>query len=138
MVLETQPTVFENLDDCRESVDLRCIMWRSTDEWASMTDKWKVSPFSDVDAKAISTEAEKFAKICMRLEKSLDPNPVQAKLKDAVNLFKESMPIVTAFRNDKLKDSHWGEIKGLINKDFDISLPEFTLNSLLLLDVNQF
>jgi len=91
MVLETQPTVFENLDDCRESVDLRCIMWRSTDEWASMTDKWKVSPFSDVDAKAISTEAEKFAKICMRLEKSLDPNPVQADKRNINNSCRQQL-----------------------------------------------
>jgi len=30
------------------------------------------------------------------------------------------------------------EIKALINKDFDIANPEFTLNSLLMLDVNQF
>jgi dynein heavy chain len=138
MVLETPPTVFENLDDCREAVDLRCTMWRSLHQWQEMTEKWKTTQFSDVDAKAISSEAEKYAKIVMRLEKSLDPNPVQEKLKDLVMQFKEAMPIVTAFRNDKLKDSHWGEIKSLINKDFDISNPEFTLLALIQLDVNQF
>ena len=28
-VLETQPTVFENLDAAREEITLRCLMWRS-------------------------------------------------------------------------------------------------------------
>jgi hypothetical protein len=32
-VLETQPTVFENLDDCREQLTLRCLMWRSLKDW---------------------------------------------------------------------------------------------------------
>ena len=32
-VLETQPTVFENLDECREQLTLRCLMWRSLKDW---------------------------------------------------------------------------------------------------------
>lgn len=38
----------------------------------------------------------------MRLEKNLDPNPIQEKLKIAVQTFKDAMPIVKALRNDKL------------------------------------
>jgi hypothetical protein len=48
------------------------------------------------------------------------------------------MPIVTALRNDKLTEVHWGKIKGLIKKDFDIHDEKFTLKSLIDLDVNQF
>jgi len=33
IVLETQPTVFENLEECREQMQLRCLMWRSLEEW---------------------------------------------------------------------------------------------------------
>jgi len=74
----------------------------------------------------------------MRLEKNLDPNPIQEKLKTAVVTFKEAMPIVNALRNDKLEPHHWDKIKGLIKKDFDINDPEFTLKSLIDLDVNQY
>lgn len=28
-VLETQPTIFENLDQARDEITLRCLMWRS-------------------------------------------------------------------------------------------------------------
>lgn len=45
------------------------------------------------------------------------------------------MPIVTAFRNDKLLENHWAEIKALINKDFDMDNEDFTLKSLIDLDV---
>jgi hypothetical protein len=33
MVLETQPTVFENLEECREQYSLRCLMWRNLERW---------------------------------------------------------------------------------------------------------
>jgi dynein heavy chain len=82
-------------------------MWRSLNEWQDLNEKWYKTQFNDVDAKAITTLAEKYSKNVMRLEKNLDPNPIQEKLKILVNQFKEAMPIVTALRNDKLTDDHW-------------------------------
>lgn len=37
------------------------------------------------------------------------------------------MPIVVALRNENLKEHHWKEIKDLIQADFVITDPEFTL-----------
>ena len=74
----------------------------------------------------------------MRLEKNLDPNPIQEKLKILVNQFKDAMPIVTALRNDKLEEHHWAQIKALIKKDIDVSQSDFSLKSLIDMDVNQY
>lgn len=137
-VLETQPTVFENLDQTREELTLRCLMWRSLNTWQDMNEKWYKTQFSQVEAKDIAKEAEKYFKIALRLEKNLEPNLIQEKLKSAVETFKEAMPIVTALRNDKLGEHHWAQIKDLIKKDFDIAQEDFTLKSLIDLDVNQF
>ena len=41
-VLETQPTVFENLDSCREEMTLRCEMWRSLHSWQEKEDRKSV------------------------------------------------------------------------------------------------
>lgn len=86
---------------------LRCLMWRSLNEWQDLNEKWYKTQFNDVDAKGITALAEKYSKNCMRLEKNLDPNPIQEKLKILVNTFKEAMPIVTALRNEKLEEHHW-------------------------------
>jgi len=48
------------------------------------------------------------------------------------------MPIVVALRNDKLVEVHWEQIKDLIKKDFDIFEDDFTLKSLIDLDIIQF
>ena len=47
-----------------------------------MSEKWFKTPFNNVDAAHISEKAERYYKTCMRLEKSLDPNPIQVKLKE--------------------------------------------------------
>jgi hypothetical protein len=48
------------------------------------------------------------------------------------------MPVVKAMSSDKLTDIHWGQIKGLIKKDFDIMDPSFDLKSLIELNVNEY
>ena len=39
-VLQTAPTVFDNLDVLRENLTLRCLMWRSLKEWEDLQDTW--------------------------------------------------------------------------------------------------
>ena len=137
-VLETQPTVFENLDSCREEMTLRCEMWRSLHSWQEKEVTWYDTPFSQIEAQDIKIEAEKYFKVAMKLEKNLEPNLIQEKLKTAVETFKEAMPIVIALRSDKLLEAHWQQIKELIKEDFDINAEDFTLRSLINLDVNQY
>lgn len=106
-------------------------MWRSLKEWEELTEKWIKTQFNNIQAKEIAQKADQYAKICMRLEKNLEDNPIQRKLKELVDTFKGAMPIVVALRNDNLKEHHWKEIKDLIQADFDISDAEFTLQSLI-------
>lgn len=137
-VLETTPTVFENLEECREQMNLRCLMWNSLNKWQEYNDKWYKTPFAEIDTEAIATLSDKFAKNCIRIEKQLDPNPIAEKLKGLVNQFKEAMPVVKALSSDKLTENHWSQIKGLIKKDFDINDPSFDLKSLIDLNVNEY
>ena len=113
-------------------------MWRSLKEWEELTEKWIKTQFGDINAKDIATKADQYAKICLRLEKNLEANPIQSKLKELVDTFKGAMPIVVALRNENLKEHHWKEIKDMIQADFEISDPEFTLQALIDLDAVRF
>lgn len=130
--------MFENLEETRDQMSLRCLMWRNLNKWQEYNDKWYQTQFSAIDTDAIATLSDKFAKECIRIEKNLDPNPIAEKLKNLVNTFKEAMPVVKALSSDKLMESHWTQIKGLIKKDFDIADPSFNLKSLIDLGVNEF
>ena len=40
MELETNQDTFENLEECREQMTLRSLMWRSLNEWQDMNEVW--------------------------------------------------------------------------------------------------
>ena len=39
-VLQTAPTSFDNLEELRDQLGMRCLMWRSLKEWEELTEKW--------------------------------------------------------------------------------------------------
>ncbi len=57
-VLQVQATVFENLENLREQLTLRCLMWRSLREWEELTDHWIKEKFNNINAKEIATKAD--------------------------------------------------------------------------------
>lgn len=70
--------------------------------------------------------------------KNMPPNPVLDKIKTLVYEFKDTIPVVVAMRNPALTQVHWSQIKDdVIGQDFDIYDDEFTLQSLIDLDVQQ-
>lgn len=136
-----QGTQFSNLDNLREQLNLRCLMWRSLNEWQEKTDSWIQEKFSNINAKDIQAKADQFSKICLRVEKNLPANPVSHKLKTMVDTFKAAMPVVTALRNDNLRESHWAEIEVLLGPDtkrIQTNDEDFTLESLIKMNAQQF
>lgn len=131
-------TVFEFLDEARTEITLRALMWNSLKKWNEMKQDWVTMQFAKIDPQSIAKEADKYFAIAMRLEKTLESNPIQEQLKEAVAAFKEAMPIVKALGNNMLQPKHVEEIKDLVKKDFDVHKEDFTLKSLLDLDINAF
>jgi hypothetical protein len=55
-------------------------MWHSLDEWQKLQDDYSKTLFVNIDDEAIAKQAEHYAKIANRLEKSLPPNQIQMQL----------------------------------------------------------
>jgi len=69
----------------------------------------------------------------------LPANPIVDELKELVETFKEAMSIVQACRNINLTPEHWEAINDLIpNGKIDVDREDFTLLSLIELDVNEY
>lgn len=78
---------------------------------------------------------EKYAKISTRVGKILPTNYIQMKLEESVQTFTGAMPIVNALRNQHLNPDHWDEIRQIVGQNLDVNNEEFTLQSLIDLDV---
>lgn len=137
-VLQMNQSSFENLEELREDFKIRADMWRSLSTWEEKQQKWIKLQFSMIDAKSISEEADQYAKVANRVDKILPPNPIGEKLKLLVGTFRGTMPVVLALRNSDIQESHMQEIKDLLQNDFDIFDENFTLNSLIEMNVVQY
>lgn len=137
-VLQMNQTAFENLDQLRDELKIRADMWRSLSTWEDKQQEWIKLQFSAIDAKYISDEADKYAKVANRVEKTLPQNPIGEKLKLLVDTFRGTMPVVIALRNTDIQEAHMQEIKDLLQTDFDQNDENFTLNSLIEMNVVQF
>lgn len=137
-VLQINQSSFENLDQLRDELRIRADMWRALSTWEDKQQEWVKLQFSKIDAKSISDEADKYAKVANRVEKTLPANPIGEKLKLLVDTFRGTMPVVTALRNKDIEDNHLQEIKDLLQTEFDKDDPGFTLNSLIEMNVVQF
>lgn len=137
--LETGVTQFGIVQDCYDQLYYRKLLWNSRFEWKTLTEKYKQSLFSNVNDKEITKECDKYSKISGQLERALEPNEIQVELKQLVDNYKDAMPIVSALRNQFLKEDHWKEIREIINKpSFNVDEEGYTLEKLLEENVTPF
>jgi len=124
---------FNNVEDTKIVLNYRAKLWNSIFSWRQNTEIWQVSAFEDVNVEDILEQATQQAKIVLQCERHLpaDSSAVHY-LKKLVFEFKETMPIVEALGNNKLKEVHWDEIKEILNiKDFPLEAKQFSLGQLV-------
>ncbi len=113
-------------------------MWEGIVEFRQLSEVWAKLAFDEIDAKKISQITDKYARNVNKCKKNLPDNQVINVLMKMVWEYKDTMPVVTAMRSDKLLEDHWIDIKTILKNDFDIKDPNFTLQSLINMNVAQY
>jgi len=130
--LEIEVTPFDALDDVKSEINMRAELWISLREFKAMVERWKSEKFSAIDTNTLTENAEKHTKVALRCEnRGLKESTVVQALKKEVIRFRETMPVVEALSNQRLKEIHWKEIKDTINTDLPLENRDFTLETLI-------
>ena len=128
---------FPIVDEIREELELRSVLWKSFKTWNLLTESWVTQQFLTLNSKEIGPKAKEYTAIASRVDKNLPENTISKELKKAVDTFNKAVPLIQDLTNKALQKSHWDSIKKLLGADFDISDPKFTLNSLLSMNAIQ-
>ncbi|XP_077989551.1 dynein axonemal heavy chain 6-like [Glandiceps talaboti] len=126
--------VLSELSEIERDLQLRRILWESTDEWGKLTGEWTATRFDRLNVDFLQKNVNKFTQTVFMLEKGLPPNEVLPRLKENVLNFKQGMPVIAALRNPSLRARHWDEIQRLIGRNFARD-KNFTLGNLLELEI---
>jgi len=133
------PTIFGNIEELKEQLEARRTLWKSLDSWKTLKEGYEKMLWNDINDEDIKKNADIYQKTTNRLIRALPANPIVDELKDLVDQFKDAMPIVEACRNKALLPEHWEAINDLIpNGKIDIDREDFTLSSLIELDVTDY
>jgi dynein heavy chain len=63
--------------------------------------------------------------------------PVWSWIKDLIDAFKRTMPLITDLRNPAMRPRHWESLMDEIGSRFDPTSPSFTLDSIVQLRLDQ-
>ena len=107
-------------------------------EMTSSIASWSSTLWVDLDIQVLIDGAEVYAQKKMKLPKHLRTRPPYGKLEEAVDGFKDSIPLIQDLKNDSLRDRHWNKLMEVTGKEFDMKPDTFTLGNLFDMGLSDF
>uniref|UniRef100_A0A7S0KGL4 Dynein-1, subspecies f n=1 Tax=Micromonas pusilla TaxID=38833 RepID=A0A7S0KGL4_MICPS len=127
---KVEPTEFESLKAVAEDVALKRSMWVSDKEFDGLVVTWAESVFDQIDVASMEEKVQKMGKLCVKLERGLQPNSVVPAFKAKVDAYKQLLPVISALGNDALLMRHWDKIQEIIGQPI-VRDETFTLQKIL-------
>ena len=124
---EVDPTIAQTEGD----LDLLEAVWGLMREWAKMWDVWKFGTFAGIDIDDMEMQAGAFYKRILKMGKKPTERVatwgVWSTMKDIVDEFKVSLPMIVDLKNPALRQRHWDELIEKVGQPFDPTSDDFTL-----------
>lgn len=90
-----------------------------------------------LQVEAIEEAAVKVSKNITKLGRDIKSWGIWAHMKETVDAFKGTMPLIMDLRNPAMRDRHWASIMDTIGTDFDPLADTFTLDSMVQLRLDK-
>ncbi|KAH9106046.1 hypothetical protein AeMF1_018228 [Aphanomyces euteiches] len=133
--LSLPPSSFDQLSILRHNLDTKVVVWKTLKEWTTQSELWREELFAHVDVAALEDKVAHYDAIALECDQAMPSNhlPVLHALKDSIDAFKHTLPIVHDLRCPALKEHHWKELSDMLL--FDV-LADPTLTLWRLIDMN--
>ncbi|KAF0719522.1 Aste57867_966 [Aphanomyces stellatus] len=128
---------FGEMELLRADLETKVQLWQTTKDWTMQSDAWRDATFADANVASIDEKVTVFFKTALTCERSLPGNSVVHALKEAVESFKETLPIVADLRCPALKERHWKELGEELQFDV-LADPTLTLGRLVDMKLQEF
>jgi dynein heavy chain len=138
-LFEFELTEYSDLDKIIKSFEPYANFWTSAANWIKWKKEWSSGAFADLDPEAMDAKLTGAWKTMYRSIKFFqDRNTrclqIATDLKQEMDAFKPSMPLITSLRNRGMRDRHWADLAAETGHDLSPT-PEQTLQGILALDL---
>ena len=141
-VLQLEPStqLLDGLKAVKADCEVKLSVWASLQTWAEVTDRWVHTSFEHINVDEIAQQVAAYQKVHSRARRMLPAdNAVVARLKDNIDEFADTLPLVTDLRSPHLQQHHWTAIEQLLNYNLHAQpASDFTLGTLIQLNATQY
>nr|XP_015196051.1 PREDICTED: dynein heavy chain 2, axonemal isoform X1 [Lepisosteus oculatus]XP_015196052.1 PREDICTED: dynein heavy chain 2, axonemal isoform X1 [Lepisosteus oculatus]XP_015196053.1 PREDICTED: dynein heavy chain 2, axonemal isoform X1 [Lepisosteus oculatus] len=114
-------------------------VWQITKEWESHWSEWKVGQFETLQTEVMESTAQALYKRLHKLSRELKNKQweIVDSSKSKIDQFKRTMPLISDLRNQAMRERHWNQIKYEVQRPFDQTSADFTLEKIVQLGLDQ-
>ena len=116
-----------------KDLDLLERIWTLVEEWQGLYSVWKDGAFVDIRVEEMEEAAVRIGKNVQKMGRDIKSWGVWVSIKDTVDSFKKTMPLITDLRNPAMRSRHWEQLMEEIGSKFDPTSSSFTLDTILTL-----
>ena len=121
-----QPPLKELLET-EQDMDFLSQLWGIVSEWLESYDGWKGGMFRDLEVESMENSAITFGKRLIKLGREIKHWGSWGCVKDVIDAFKKTMPLITDLRNPAIRPRHWQQVMDAVGQQFDPHGDDFTL-----------
>ena len=112
--LEGSSTLSEELRLVKADCEVKLSLWSALHSWADVTDRWIHTPFADIDVDDIACQVQSYQKVYAQAKRRLPDSGVVRRLKENIDEFADTLPVVSDLRSRHLRPHHWTQIEALL------------------------
>ncbi|GMH41208.1 hypothetical protein BSKO_09118 [Bryopsis sp. KO-2023] len=128
---------YKELTSTEKDIEFLEKIWTVVKEWEDLYIGWKDGKFKDIKVETMEESAVKISKNIVKLGRDIKQWPIWGHIRETVESFKRTMPLVTDLRNQAMRERHWENIMESIGTSFDPNADDFTLDSVVQLRLDR-
>jgi len=132
-----QPPLKE-LQSTEHDLQMLRTLWDLINEWNETYSSYKGSKFQNLQVEDMESNISSYGRRIQKLGKDFKECGAWTAVKEVVDAFKKTMPLLTDLRNPALRQRHWNHLMESVGETFDPHSDSFTLAKVLSLRLDQY
>lgn len=126
----------KDLSSVIKDVEFMSQIWNITIDWSKNWNAWKNGQFNDLNVEEMELEVGNYTKKVAKLGRDIRKWKVWESMKEELDRFKETIPLIQDLRSKALRSRHWISLQDRIGVEFHPESADFTLNEVMKLKLN--
>ncbi|KAJ3242061.1 Dynein heavy chain 2, axonemal [Chytriomyces hyalinus] len=134
--LEQPPS--KEIGQINSEIDSLQQIWSLTQEWVAVWEDWRTKPFLTLDAAEMEEYVQRYLKKLQKMPKDMKEWDVFTNLKEKISQCRRTIPVLQDLKNPAMRERHWSQIMEEIGKTFDPNSPQFSLEKIFEIGLDQY